>query len=53
MREIIVIIMVGSFIGICVLLFLMKGTKNFDEIANRPLDDDKLIDAERKEDKNE
>ncbi len=54
MREIIIIVMVFAFFGICLLLLLMKNTKAFDEIANRPLDDDKLLEnAEQKEDKNE
>lgn len=54
MREILVIVMAVGFLGICLLLLLMKGTKNFDEIANRPLDDDKLLGSkEQKEDNNE
>ncbi len=46
--------MMIGFFGICILLLFLKGGKNFEDIANRPLDDDEVIDdAEKKGDKNE
>lgn len=56
MQLIIMLVMIGAFFGICLMVFLTKSSKGdgFDEIANRPLEDESLIDnAEQKEENNE